>query len=235
MEEVLGRIRAQEASKLPHIKQPAVLLKAIDATLEETQTGNSPTAYFAALSATLDSLLASSNASQELFSAVLYLQAAVASFVPKAVYASKSQTLASSLSAALSTLSAQAEAAPALKSLLSISQNFYAALPPSELSSLPVSQLFNTFLLLLSDGRPKLRRKAQEMVQAIAFEGNSSAYQDRVAKHVLNRIIEAAKEARQPKKRSAEAANAELLALCAFLHLVVMEWPEKVSLIILLE
>ena len=55
VEATLSKIRPHTSSSLAHQKAPATLLRAIEATFHEQNTGSSATAYFAALLTTLRS------------------------------------------------------------------------------------------------------------------------------------------------------------------------------------
>ena len=67
LENELQKVRLLITSTLPHTKRPALLLEAIESTLNEQATGSKliPTAYFASLIATLDSLVLHTSAHSE--------------------------------------------------------------------------------------------------------------------------------------------------------------------------
>ena len=262
MEKELEKIR-RYGNGLPAQARAASMLQAIESTLEEHDTTPSPTAYFAALISTIDSLLQreedaddEDGAKDDLVEAALYVLAAVAPFVPSNVLRAKSDEMIDLLAPillALTSPEAETTDAAALKSLLTIMQSLYVALsekPKRYLSGSSArpetTKTFNGILLLLADGRPKVRRKAQELVWAVVFsekkvvdEAESSTaskqhpYADRAAEYVVAAMEDAAKTARQtmgnPKKSNMhDQAIGTLTSMTAFVKGASARWPRKV-------
>ena len=100
MEEDLAKVRLHVNAATANQKRPALLLQAIDATLQEQSCAASPTAYFASLLTTLQSLPLKAEQA-DLVAADLYLLAIVMPFVPDNVLLSKQDAVQSSLSASL--------------------------------------------------------------------------------------------------------------------------------------
>lgn len=233
MEEDLAKVRLHVNAATANQKRPALLLQAIDATLQEQSCAASPTAYFASLLTTLQSLPLKAEQA-DLVAADLYLLAIVMPFVPDNVLLSKQDAVQSSLSASLLfTLKTPTDsAAPTLKSILSIVVKLYSILPPQLLGKLEYSQLFNTVISLLMDARPKVRRKAQDAVLAIAFSDPTHPYAERSATWVISTLETGAKEVRQGGlKGNAEELTSRLIGLAAFVKEAADKWPKSVSLL----
>ncbi|EIW63581.1 NUC173-domain-containing protein [Trametes versicolor FP-101664 SS1] len=170
VEAVLSKIRPHTSSALAHQKAPATLLRAIEATFREQNTEPSATAYFATLLTTLDGALQSSGASgpamgeADVVPAVLYLLAAVVPCVPHPVIRSNLPTtlsLTSPLFSALSTF------APPLRSQITLYGAVLHALDRSDLDVQGLRQAFMTILQFTLDPRPKVRKKAAEVVKDV--------------------------------------------------------------------
>lgn len=254
LKQALDKIRHQTTSNLVHQKRPATLLIALEATLTEQGTALTPVAYFAALWSTITQLVGSAAASsggatpasaagaaadsdaEETLAAALYLFAIVLPCTPPPVLRTRTSSILELLGAQIASLQEQA---PALKSLLTILQAVYLNMDASSLNQLQAKQAFNSILLLLIDNRPKVRRKAQEVITAIL--GNPPApsvkhpYASRIADFVLESLKEALREGRKGGKRkqqdqggpSEEVSRA--IALCAFIKSVGKDWPADVS------
>ncbi|KAI0708959.1 NUC173-domain-containing protein [Cerioporus squamosus] len=170
VESVLSKIRPHTSSSLAHQKAPATLLRAIEATFREQNTEPSATAYFAALITTLDGALQSSRASGpalgegDVLPAVLYLLAAVAPYVPPPVIRSHLSTILSLTSPLFPTLSAHA---PPLRSQLTLYGTVLTALERPQLETQGLRQAFMTIVQLTLDPRPKVRRKAAEVMKDV--------------------------------------------------------------------
>ncbi|PIL36261.1 hypothetical protein GSI_01923 [Ganoderma sinense ZZ0214-1] len=170
VEVALSKIRPHTSSSLPHQKAPATLLRAIEATFLEQNTGPSATAYFAALLTTLDGALQSSRASGpalgdgDVLPAVLYLLAAVAPHVPHPVIRSNLSTIITLTSPLFPGLSPHA---PPLRSQLALYGTVILALDRSYLDTQGLRQAFMTILRLAIDPRPKVRKKAAEVVKDV--------------------------------------------------------------------
>lgn len=235
MEDELAKVRLHLNAATANQKRPALLLQAIDATLAEQACASSPTAYFASLLTTLQSLTLNADHA-ELIAAVLYLLAIILPFVPENVLLAKQDALVSTLSAnLLFTLNTPTESsAPSLKSLLNLCMRFYAILPLPLLSKLEFSQLFNSILGLLMDSRPKVRRRAQDAVLAIALSTPTHPYAKRSAEWVITTLENGAKEVRSSGnslkgKANAEELTSRLIGLAAFVKEAADKWPKDVS------
>ncbi|CDO72515.1 hypothetical protein BN946_scf184980.g56 [Trametes cinnabarina] len=170
VESVLSKIRPHTSSALAHQKAPATLLRAIEATFREQNTEPSATAYFAALLTTLDGALQSSRASGpamgegDVIPAVLYLLAAVASFVPHPVIRTNLSTLLSLTSPLFLTLQ---QHAPPLRSQITLYGAVLLALDKVQLDTQGLRQAFMTIVQLTLDPRPKVRKKAAEVIKDV--------------------------------------------------------------------
>ncbi|CAK5265693.1 unnamed protein product [Mycena citricolor] len=194
MEQALEKIRPHTTSALAHQKTPATLLVALESTLREHKTEPSPTAYFAALLTTLDGTLQKNDVGLEdsaILPAELYLLALVAPFVPPAVVRSNLETILS-LTAPL--FPALAQHAPPLRSQLSLYQILLQTLDRSQLDAQGVRQTFASILQLCVDPRPKVRKKAAEIVRDVLAHPpaplSRHPYAERVAEWVKSALAE---------------------------------------------
>ncbi|KAI0644687.1 NUC173-domain-containing protein [Trametes meyenii] len=170
VEAVLSKIRPHTSSALAHQKAPATLLLAIEATFREQGTEPSATAYFAALLTTLDGALQSSRASGpamgegDVIPAVLYLLASVVPSVPHPVIRSNLNTVLSLASPLFPTLGPHA---PPLRSQITLYGAILLALDRPHLDTQGLRQAFMTVLQLTLDPRPKVRKRASEVVRDV--------------------------------------------------------------------
>ncbi|KAF8521281.1 NUC173-domain-containing protein [Hysterangium stoloniferum] len=161
----LSKIRPHTSSTLAHQKAPASLLIALESTLTEQGAEHTSTAYFAALLTTLES--SKSNPSFEegdRIPAILYLLALVTPHVSLAVIRSYLSTLLTLLTPLFPALLPHA---PALRSHLTLFSPIIQALDASQLDIPGVRQTFNLILDLTLDPRPKVRRKAADLVREV--------------------------------------------------------------------
>ncbi|KAF9227367.1 NUC173-domain-containing protein [Gyrodon lividus] len=167
MEEALAKIRPHTSSSLPHQKTPANLLQALESTFTETGTDRTPTAYFAALVTTLDGTLQKNDTSLgdgDVLPAELYLLALVSPFVPHLVIQSNLNTLLSLTAPLFPSLAGHA---PPLRSQLTLYNSVFRALDRSQLDISIARQSFATVLQLCLDPRPKVRKRAADLVNDV--------------------------------------------------------------------
>ncbi|KAF8813761.1 NUC173-domain-containing protein [Phlegmacium glaucopus] len=167
MEEALAKIRPHTSSSLAHQKTPANLLIAIENTFQEQNAESTPTAYFAAILTTLDSTIQKKDLSLQdgaVLPAELYLLALVAPFLSIPVIRSNLSTLLS-LTAPLFPLLHQHP--PALRSQLSLYHVIFQSLDRSQLEVQGVRQTFASIVQMCIDPRPKVRKKAADLVKEV--------------------------------------------------------------------
>lgn len=172
IETALAKIRPHTTSSLAHQKAPAQLLQALESTFEQQGTERSPTAYFATLLTTLDSTLQTSRPSGTLtfgegdvLPAELYLLALALPFVPHPVIRSNLSTILSLTAPLFPSLVPHA---PPLRSQLAIYNSVYVALERSQLESVQgLRQTFASILHLALDPRPKVRKKATDVIRDV--------------------------------------------------------------------
>ena len=229
VEAVLSKIRPHSTSSLAHQKAPATLLRAIEATFREQNTEPSATAYFAALITTLDGSLQSSRASGpalgdgDVLPAVLYLLAAVAPYVPHPVIRSN---LSTTLSLTTPLFVLLAPHAPPLRSQLTLYGAMLLALDRSNLDTQGLRQSFMTIVQLTLDPRPKVRKKAAEVVRdVLAFPPSPLAkhpFADKVAEWVKAALAEISTGLPKFKGKKADNEGSEAaIHLLAFLRPVL--------------
>ena len=170
LEASLSKIRPHSSSTLPHQKAPATLLHALEATFVEQKTEKAPTAYFAALLTTLESTLQSARSTGpslrdgDGLPAELYLLALVTPHVPHPVIRSNLSTIVTFTAPLFPALVPHA---PPLRSQLSSYEAVFRALDRSHLEAPGLRQSFESILHLTLDPRPKVRKRAAELVKEV--------------------------------------------------------------------
>src|SRR5216684_3810083 len=231
----LSKIRPQTASSLEHQKAPANLLHALEATIDERKTERSATAYFAALLTALGGTLlydASSGLALDegdMIPAELYLLALVTPFVPPQVIRGNLNTILSLTSPLFPSLMAYP---PPLRSQIGLYGSVLKALDRSQLDVQGVRQSFASILQLCLDVRPKVRKRAAEVMKDILSSPPTPLmrhpYSDRVAEWVKSTLTDIVTNAVSRSKHSMDAADVAL-HLLAFLRQVVLKLPPSVS------
>lgn len=239
MEDTLAKIRVHKSSAAPAHKTPATLLIAVESTLQEQNKDRSPTAYFAALLTTLDGTLQHKDLSLDegaVLPAELYLISLVAPFVSKLVIRAHLGTLLN-LTAPLFPL-VTSHTAP-LRSQLSIYHVLFQSLDLSQLDTPTLPQTFASILNLCLDSRPKIRRKAADVVKATLCNPPNPLtrhpYAGRAAEFVKLSLGELA-SAPFAKGKSRETGNRpeDAIHVLAFLRPVLTYFPPAVCCIFLL-
>ncbi|KAJ2931221.1 hypothetical protein H1R20_g5799, partial [Candolleomyces eurysporus] len=232
MEEALAKIRPHVSSNLAHQKTPATLLAALEATFTEQKTERTSTAYFAALLTTLDGTVQKKELGLnegDVLPAELYLLALITPFVaPPVIRANLNSIL--SLTAPL--FPALVQHAPALRSQLSLYQGLLRALDRSQLEAQGIRQSFASILQLCIDPRPKVRKKAVEVVNDIISNPPLPLavhpYSQRVADWTKSNLAEASAnpiaKAKGPKQSTGNNADTAI-HLLAFLRQVLPHFP----------
>ncbi|KAH9935629.1 NUC173-domain-containing protein [Fomitopsis serialis] len=234
LENSLAKIRPHTSSSLPHQKTPATLLHALEATFREQNTQPSPTAYFAALLTTLEGVLQAAAASGpplgdgDVLPAVLYLLALVTPHVPHPVIRTHLDTTVSLTSALFPTLASHA---PPLRSQLGLYGAIFQALERPQLEFQGLRQSFSFILQLTLDPRPKVRRKASEIIKDVLANPPSPLLQHPYAQRVADWIISALAEVNTGapvkfKGKKVETDNPDTtIQLLAFLRPVLPTLP----------
>ncbi|KAH7920537.1 NUC173-domain-containing protein [Leucogyrophana mollusca] len=233
MEDALAKIRPHTTSSLAHQKAPANLLQALESILQERNTDKTPTAYFAALITTLDGTIQKKDVSLgdgDVLPAELYLLALVAPFVPPPVIQANLNTLLSLSSPLFPSLLAHA---PPLRSQLALYNVVFRSIDRSQLDVQGVRQSFASILQLCLDPRPKVRKKAADIVKDVLSNPPSPLarhpYAERVAEWVQIALQQASSGA-LPKSKSTGGSTGASAAetaihLLAFLRPVLSNLP----------
>lgn len=238
LEQALTKIRPHTSSSLAHQKAPATLLRALEAILDEQKTERSPTAYLAALLTTLDGTVQNERSSGlalsdgDMLPAELYLLALVTPFAPLPVIRGNLGTILA-LTAPLFPL--LKNHAPPLRSQLTIYGAVFRALDRPQLDTQGIRQSFASILQLCLDPRPKVRRKAADVVKDVLSFPPSPLllhpYADRVAEWVKSTLGDI--NANAPLKFKSNSADMEgtevAIHLLSFLRLVLLRLPPSVS------
>ena len=173
LDEALGKIRPQVKSNLLNQSAPAKLLVAVETALKEQNQEPTPVAYYASLFTTLNESIKREGASLNIeegaiIPSTLYVLSLVLPHVPHPVVRSN---VVSILTTVAPLVPISTPSAPVLRSVLSIFGALVAALDPPHLTgpgSTPLlRQAFASLLELTIDQRPKLRKRAQEVVAGI--------------------------------------------------------------------
>ncbi|KAG2153747.1 armadillo-type protein [Suillus bovinus] len=233
MEEALAKIRPHTTSNLAHQKAPANLLQALESTFQEKHTDRTPTAYFAALITTLDGSIQKKETSLgdgDVLPAELYLLALVAPFVPPPVIQTNLNTLLSLTAPLFPALMAHA---PPLRSQLTLYNAVFKALDKSQLDVSAVRQSFASILQLCLDPRPKVRKKAADIVKDVLSFPPSPLirhpYAQRVAEWAHIALQQASSGALPKSKSSGKGSDTSAaetaIHLLAFLRPVLPNLP----------
>ncbi|WFC94561.1 pre-rRNA processing protein [Malassezia brasiliensis] len=221
--EALGRVRHHQDSKLENQRAPAQLLAATEATLAERGDEPGPTHYFLAL----ESLLAANDDPQSsVYTSSVYLLSIVLPFVSPGVVRAKCQALLAAVAQPLGEPHSGENANARLRASLGCIEVFLEVLPTSDRALLEHDKTWRTVwdltLNLCVDSRPKVRRRAHELVAhvlALPAWKNAHPYAPRTvqwAAHVLNGVAAArglshtkpAKSAPEFDKRRGKAKHA---------------------------
>lgn len=238
LEASLEKIRPHTSSSLPHQKTPATLLHALEATFREQNTQLSPTAYFAALLTTLEGVLQAAPTSGpplgdgDVLPAVLYLLALVTPHVPHPVIQTHLDTTISLTSPLFPTLVSHA---PPLRSQLGLYGAIFHSLERPQLDSQGLRQSFSFILQLALDPRPKVRKRAAEIVKDVLANPPTPLLQHPYAQRVADWTISALGEVHSGapvkfKGKKAETENPDIaIHLLACLRPVLPTLPAAVS------
>ncbi|TDL26142.1 NUC173-domain-containing protein [Rickenella mellea] len=236
LEAALQKIRPHKTSSVAHQKAPATLLGAVETTFKEQNTERSPTAYFAALLTTLDSTVQKERAGQfslaegDLLPAELYLLALVAPHVPPPVLRTNLDTVLSLTAVLWPSLIPHA---PPLRSQLSMYNAVLLALDRSQLEIPTVRQSFATILQLVGDSRPKVRRKAADLVRDVLESPPSPLvqhpYTESVAEWSLKTLagVNAGGVGKQKGKKSEADPTSVGIHILSFLRPVLPSLPSS--------
>jgi ribosomal RNA-processing protein 12 len=234
----LSKIRPQTASSLEHQKAPANLLRALEATIDERKTERTSTAYFAALLTALGGTLQNDASSGlaldegDMIPAELYLLALVAPFVPPPVIRGNLNTILTLTSPLFPSLMTHP---PPLRSQIGLYGSVLKALDRSQLDVQGVRQSFASILQLCLDGRPKVRKRAAEVIKDVLSYPPTPLmrhpYSDRVAEWVKSTLTDTVTNAVSRSKHSTSNMDAAEVALhlLAFLRQVILRLPPSVS------
>ncbi len=162
LEERLQRIRLYQSSKEEHQRQQAVVLHAVDQTLNEESAERSASTYCLALIPLL-----SQNKGQAFLTTVCHLLDVVLGFTPKQLLSASYATIAPSLAKILALEDANG---PLLRASIGCIESSLIALDyPSWSSPSPHSpkRFMSSLLTFGIDSRPKIRKRAQEALHQI--------------------------------------------------------------------
>ncbi|WFD41651.1 pre-rRNA processing protein [Malassezia psittaci] len=168
LKEALSRIRHLKDSKLENQKAPAQLLEAIEATLNEREQDPGPTHYFLAL----ESLLAAQEDDQSsVYVSSVYLLSNILMYVSQGVVRAKVQSLLPAVAQPLGEPHSGENANARLRASLACIEVFLEVLPVSDRSMLENDKTWRTvwdlILNLSIDSRPKVRRRAHELISHV--------------------------------------------------------------------
>ncbi|KAF2479023.1 NUC173 domain-containing protein [Neohortaea acidophila] len=240
LHERLDKIRS--APKQQNQQQTAIVLNAIEETLQTQATDRTPTAYFAALLSLLASQVSSEQGivQKEVAYAIVYLLDLVTSHVPHPLLRSKFPQILASLAPVLTHPEAEA---PLLRASIGCLESLVAA-QDSQAWALPQSQTsprgaVGGLLLLAVDPRPKVRKRAQDAIAHILRTPPPSPSLDHpaadmCAESALQGLQKAAQEADAKRKKQKHKGQQEhdpdllhALQLVKTVASVQNGWPSK--------
>ena len=238
LETALSKIRPHTASSLPHQKSPAKVLTALEATFEEQKAEKTPAAYFAGLLTLFESTLSQEKETAFKFGdgdrlpAELYLLALICPFVPAPIIRANLNTLMALTTPLWSPINAHA---PALRSLLTLYNSILRALDRVQLEKQMVRQSFATVLQFCVDPRPKVRKRAADIVRDVLASPPSPLlrhpYAERVGEWSVNALSEVntLSSGKQKEKANVDDVSSAAIHLISFVRPILPYMPSVVS------
>ncbi|CAK7232746.1 pre-rRNA processing protein [Sporothrix eucalyptigena] len=213
LEERFDKIRSPN---LESQKQTAIILKAVEATLEEQHEEATPTTYFAALLALLDQSVGQDASKKNLDTSIIYLLDLVTPYVPHGLLRAKFTQILSALAPVLMQQGADAPllrpCIGCLESLLLAQHSAAWELPGTQISPRrAVAGLLN----LSVDPRPKVRKRALEALRKVldtpppgpTLDHPASGMCAETAMAGLKDLAQQANQARKNKRGDAQATS----------------------------
>ena len=222
--------------------QTAIVLSAVEETLKDQNHGQSPTGYFAALLALLGQSVSPAGAiiNRELATSVAYLLDVVTAYVPAPLLRSKFSQILTSLGLVLTQKDVEAplirSSIGCLESLLVAQDGAAWSLPQSEVGP---RRAVAGLLVLASDHRPKVRKRAQEAISHVLQRPPPSPSLDHpvidmCAETALHSVSEAAalntkkaKKAKASQDEEHQPATMHALQLVKAIASASGGWPSK--------
>lgn len=241
LETALSKIRPHTNSSLPHQKAPANLLVALEATFKEQNAERTPAAYFAGLLTALESTAENERnggyalEEADILPAELYMLALVCPYVPAPVIRANMNTLLAVTSPLWSILVSHP---PPLRSQLGLYNAILRAADRSQLESHLLRQSFVTILQFCLDPRPKVRKRAADLVRDVLSSPPSPLlrhpYAERTAEWTLKALadVESISLGKQKVKKNAEDFASSAIHLLTLLRPLMGYLPPSVSFII---
>jgi ribosomal RNA-processing protein 12 len=233
MDEALAKIRPHTSSSLPHQRSPANLLVALESTFKEQTTDASPTAYFAALLTTLDATIQKQDVALgdgDILPAELYLLALIVPFVATPIIQTNLNTMLALTGSLFPSLIPHA---PALRSQVALYHIVFRSLDRSQLEIPGIRQSFASILQLCIDPRPKVRKKAANVVQDVLASPPVPMARHPYAEAVTDWVkstLSSVNSGPLPRTKSPVAEGAETaIHVLAFLRPVLSNLPTPVS------
>lgn len=214
-------------------------MEAIDATLKEQNTPETPTAYFAALAALLNQAISADTFNQDLAAPVVYLLDLVAPFTPRPLLRAKFTHILSLLAKVLSEPGAEA---PLLRSSIGCLESLLlaqdAAAWAMSTSQMSPRRAIAGLLSIAIDPRPKVRKRAQDALKTVLKSPPPSPSLDHPAAAMcastamqtlgnLSRKEAQARKAKSPQDLSHDPDRIHALQLVKTIALGSGGWPAK--------
>lgn len=237
MEEALSKIRCHTSSNLLHQKSPAKLLVALEQTFDEQHAERTPAAYFSGILTALEATVQKEKGTKfslgdgDILPAELYLLALVGPYVPPPIIRANLNTLLAVTSVLWQDLLSYP---PPLRSQITLYNALLRAADRSQLEGSGLRQPFATILQLCVDSRPKVRKKAVEVVSDVLENPPSPMvrhpYAPRVGEWSANALSEvSAIGSNKQKKKTSEDSTSAAVHLLTFLRPVLPYLPSNVS------
>lgn len=217
LDERLGKIRSQINSKLENQKHHAVILAAVEENIEEQKNDKTPVAYFVSFLSLLEQAVRGDDiVDKDLAVTAAYFLDIVLPYTPKPLLKAKFGDILAKLAPALTHQDADAplirSTIGALEALL-LSQDYQQW---TSTGNVAPKRAFVGLLELSCDGRPKVRRRAQEAIHTILTNPPTSPSPLHVAAPLaadmtLNRLLALVDESKKNKKKVLKDLNAQII------------------------
>ncbi|KAK9765775.1 pre-rRNA processing protein [Basidiobolus ranarum] len=214
MEDIFSKIRINVSSTVETQKYAAVTLLAVEDTLKEQNVQPSPTAYFA----TLFTLLQEQqevDSGNEIKAAVVYLLSLVFPHLSQNVLKNKYSQLLTTL---VHTLENSQDSIPIIRATITCLEVLLVAQDSATWSNSSAKKTFTTLMLNCLDGRPKVRRRAQEAIHEILSHPPPPTLQHPASFPAADFCLKVLKESTKSDPSSA-------LHILALIKPIVFAWP----------
>lgn len=218
LDDKLAKIRHHSNSKLENQKHLAIILSAVEENIEEQKNEKSAAAYFVSFMSLLDLAIQDDEiADTQLAATTTYFLDLILPFLPKPLLKSNFSDILAKLAAPLSLPSAEA---PLVRSTIGTIESLLLAQDHPQWAStsnaVSPKRAFLGLLELALDGRPKVRRRAQDAVSKVLRNPPASPSPVHVAAPVagdmaLKKLLLLLQQAKKHHKNSNKELNSQII------------------------